>query len=196
MKVDLGIRHIDVHGSSNPAGLLINIFSSDVNSWIAGCRHMGSWRSLHGNNFPEKELEEILSLWQRNKESLGEASLPDGSFEDDDKRKSTSKRLIYSQIIEPTVDKICTTLDELILKEQNKCCVFASWIYTYGVSRLELKNQSTRLEQELEKRFENINIAPKTKHCCQGLCSACGTHRIAYSLSDPRQLFLNGRITD
>ncbi len=168
--------------------------ASEFNLWGMSCSHLGSWRALHENNFPEAEIENILRLFSTKKEinKSDIEKLSDdvfnitNSLNENRVTRSVPKNIIYAIIIEPFTDEICRTLDGLASNEQTKpkAEIFASWIYTYAISRLGLIKADTKLEKELEKRFNKIDIAPKAKHCCQGLCSACGRSKIVFSCSE------------
>lgn len=149
----------------------------EFNHWILGTQHLGSWKSVHKDSFPEDEINQVLKLWQGNK-----LKCLDFKVLLNDKSK---KEILYSKAVEPTIGEISKILDKFSPAEKEKASVFASWIYTYGLSKLDLAKANTKLEQELNKRFNNIEIAPKLKHCCIGLCSACGKREIVYSCTNP-----------
>lgn len=146
----------------------------EFNHWIQHCQFLGSWKSVRKNSFPESEVNEILKLWESKKLNCFDSVLLNKS----------KKEIVYSKIVEPSVDEILQTLDKLLSLDKEKASIFASWIYTYGLSKLDLAKTNTKLELELNKRFNTIKIAPRLNHCCIGLCSACGRKGVVYTCTN------------
>ncbi len=142
-------------------------FSPQTNfsSWIDSINYTSAWKKVYKENFPKDEVENIIKVWGEIKNIDQAYGMP-----------------IYKKVIEPTIVSILKTIDDFLLKPETieKGCVFASWVYTNGLSRLGLQKTYTKLELELNKRFKSIEIAPKIKNCCIGMCSACGRGKIVY----------------
>lgn len=149
------------------------------NFWIQQAQLQGSWRSVHNNTFPEHEISKIIEVWKNNKSNYL------NTIEKLPEKNTSIGELIYLEGVKPSINKICELLDNLLSTNTKEASVFASWIYTYGISRLDLVNKNTELKQEISKRFGKIEIAPKLKHCCIGLCSACGKREVVYSCTNP-----------
>lgn len=187
-QLNLGLSTLP-HGISSLPQWLNTTLDSELRFWDITISTPGSWRNVHEESYPEKEIDETIKLWQSTKmenadlESLYK-SLDVKSEPLDERKKRIANQGIYLTIVEPSIEKICELLDKLLLNNKGKASVYASWVYTYGISRLGLTDANTKLKQEISKRFSSIEIAPKLKHCCVGLCSACGRKEIVYSCTN------------
>ena len=154
-----------------------NSIEVGFNFWIINCENNGSWRNVYQSNFPEEDVGKTIEFWKTHKLDCLDIKPP---------FRQKANEIVYSKVIEPELNNFLILLDKLLSSEKEKACTFGSWLFTNAISKLDLVGKNTSLERELNKRFEKIEIAPRLKHCCIGLCSACGRKGIVYACSNPR----------